>query len=636
MALFEKEESESGYTRPLWPSKDTFILSLLGFSLRALNFWRFPYLWLHNGGWSFFLIYLVLLFVVGIPLLFLEMAVGQRMRQNSVFSWAVISPWFSGVGFSSLMVSFITAMYLNVVNAWILFYLGQSFHFSTLWRQCPLLKNASSFDPECARTAPSMYFWYRMTLRASDRIEDRGPPAVTLLLPLLIAWCLVGIFMINGIRGIARVEYVLIPLTTINIILFFVRSLLLTGAQNGLRYLTFMKVSCMYSLRSWVQAGVQVLFALGLGYGPAVVYSSYVDQPSNCLNDAFILAFVNLGFSVLSSPFIFSVLGFWATIITQNCAAKNSELLLKLVLEGKLPTEAFPPSNMQTLPATVFNSWLNKLSKRTKNMVLKYVTECDLEKQFMKVKEGPNFAFLAFIEAISFVPGSAFWSILFFLLLLSLEMNCMIGLLQSVLTPLQDTFAFCRNHAKLFRVFLFGLMFLCGTFFIKPAGVYYIVLLADYWMVLPIIFIIIFENVAVSWAYGSRRFLAELGTLWNHPIHPIFHWLWCCVCPAVLTGLFAAILSFQNMKNFTYVAWDSSTSQQVYRPYPSWVLFLMISVFLVITLPIPLYSVYSYTHGTPFKPRSLDGSLTSSRPKSEDQPTEAPQASSEPAGPSVV
>lgn len=48
-------------------------------------------------------------------------------------------------------------------------------------------------------------------------------------------------------------------------------------------------------------------------------------------------------------------------------------------------------------------------------------------------------------------------------------------------------------------------MFLCGIFFIQPAGIYYIKLLNGYWMVLPIIFIIIFENMAVSWAYGSRR-----------------------------------------------------------------------------------------------------------------------------------
>lgn len=51
---------------------------------------------------------------------------------------------------------------------------------------------------------------------------------------------------------------------------------------------------------------------------------------------------------------------------------------------------------------------------------------------------------------MSFIPGSVFWSILFFLLLLILEMNAMIGLLQGVLIPFQDTFPFCRKHAKLF------------------------------------------------------------------------------------------------------------------------------------------------------------------------------------------
>ncbi|KAK1329959.1 hypothetical protein QTO34_010143 [Cnephaeus nilssonii] len=676
VALSEKEKSGVVSTRPPWSSKAEYILALVGFTLRALNLWRFPHLWLHNGGWSFFIIYIVLLFLIGIPLLFLEMAVGQRMRQCSIFAWAVIGPWFGSVGYSSLMVCFITALYLNVVNAWILFYLGQSFHFSVPWEQCPLLKNSSGFgeeevqekgetevegnleeekgmrrkkrqgvqsqippDPECARTTPSMYFWYRLTLKASDRIEDSGPPVITLFLPLLMAWCLVGIFMINGIKVVRKVICVLVPLTVIIIISFLVRSVLLTGARYGLQRLKVMEVSAIYSINAWGQAGVQVLFALGLGFGPIVIYSSYMDQSNNCLNDAFLVALINLGYAILATPFIFSVLGFWATVLTHNCTEKNAEVLLKLVIQGKLPPEALPPLNLPDDPTFIFNSWLNKLSQPIKNMVLKHIIECNLEKQFLKVKEGPNFAFLAFIEAMSFIPGSVFWSILFFLLLLILEMNAMIGLLQGVLIPFQDTFPFCRKHAKLFIVVLFGLMFLCGIFFIEPAGVYYIRLLSDYWMILPIIIIIIFENVAVSWAYGSRRFLAELATLWNRPIHPICHWLWCYVSPVVLLVLFIATLSFLFLKTFTYVAWDASTSKEVHRPYPSWALLVMISIFLVVTLPIPLYFVYSYTHGIPFKPRSLDSPLTSStslRPNNEAQKKAIPQGGSATAGLSVV
>ncbi|XP_014405918.1 PREDICTED: orphan sodium- and chloride-dependent neurotransmitter transporter NTT5 [Myotis brandtii] len=624
----EKKKSEVVSTRPLWANKAEYIFALVGFSLRPLNLWRFPHLWLHNGGCNFFIIYIFLLFLMGIPLLFLEMAVGRRMRQCSICAWTVMGPWFGGAGYSSVMVCFITALYLNVANGWILFYLGQSFQFSVPWERCPLLKNSSGFDPECARTTPSMYFWYRLTLKASDSIEERGPPVISLLLPLLMAWCLVGIFMINGIKSTGKVLCVLVPLAGIITISLLIRSVLLTGARYGLQRLTVMKVSAMYSITAWIQAGIQVLFALGLGFGPVVIYSSYMDQPNNCLSDAFVVAFINLGFSILAMPFILSVLGFWATVLIHSCIEKNAELLLKLVVQGKLPPEALPPINIPDDPHVIFTSWLNSLSQPIKNLVLSHITECNLEKQFLKVKEGLSFAFLAFIEAMSFISGSVFWSILFFLLLLLLEMGFMIGLLQGVMTPLQDTFPFCKKHEKLLTVVLFGLMFLCSIFFIQPAGVYYIKLLSDYWMVLPIIVIVISENMAVSWAYGSRRFLAELGPLWSRPIHPIFHCLWCCACPFVLLVLFTVILIFLSLKTFTYVAWDSSTSKEVPRPYPSWALLVMVFIFLIVTLPILIYFVYSFAHGIPFKPRSLEEPLRSSKSQSlsnEAQKKETPQ-----------
>lgn len=46
----EEEKSEVVYTRPVWSNRAEYIFALVSFSLRALNLWRFPYLWLHNGG----------------------------------------------------------------------------------------------------------------------------------------------------------------------------------------------------------------------------------------------------------------------------------------------------------------------------------------------------------------------------------------------------------------------------------------------------------------------------------------------------------------------------------------------------------------------------------------------------------
>lgn len=62
-------------------------------------------------------------------------------------------------------------------------------------------------DPECARTSPFMYFWYRVTLKASDRIEDGGSPVFSLNLPLLVSWCLVGAFTINGLKSTGKVSH---------------------------------------------------------------------------------------------------------------------------------------------------------------------------------------------------------------------------------------------------------------------------------------------------------------------------------------------------------------------------------------------------------------------------------------------
>lgn len=49
--------------------------------------------------------YLILLVLIGIPLFFLELAVGQRIRRGSIGVWNYISPRLGGIGFASCVVS---------------------------------------------------------------------------------------------------------------------------------------------------------------------------------------------------------------------------------------------------------------------------------------------------------------------------------------------------------------------------------------------------------------------------------------------------------------------------------------------------------------------------------------------------
>lgn len=49
--------------------------------------------------------YFILLILIGIPLFFLELAVGQRIRRGSIGVWNYVCPRLGGIGVSSLMVS---------------------------------------------------------------------------------------------------------------------------------------------------------------------------------------------------------------------------------------------------------------------------------------------------------------------------------------------------------------------------------------------------------------------------------------------------------------------------------------------------------------------------------------------------
>uniref|UniRef100_G3T886 Solute carrier family 6 member 16 n=1 Tax=Loxodonta africana TaxID=9785 RepID=G3T886_LOXAF len=588
--------------RPLWSNKVEYILAQVGYSVGSMNIWSFPNLWIQNGGSVFLVFYILMLFLIGVPLLFMEMASGQRLRQGSLGVWKLTSPWMTGLGYTTFLVCFIEGLVFNLVNCWSLLYLSQSFQFPVPWETCPLVKNSSevSLDPECARTTPSMYFWYRKTLKASDTIEDGGVLIPSVTLSLLLIWFLTGLIMINGLKSTGKALYVLVLLPYLILLCFLIRSPLLEGASFGLQHmLVFKKVSIEDSISIFFQVGMYVLLSLGLGLGIIASFATYMHPSNNCLTDAFLMALVNLGTSLIATPVIFAVMGFWATVIAHRCSENNSSKLVFYLIFRVAIVNLIPCPHALLLHLKVKKyikvydvTWCTIIKK----MVLSKVSECKIQDQISKVKKGTSFAYLAFIEAMSFIPGSAYWSILFLLMYLSMGLTAMVGIMQGIITPLQDTFSFSRKHPKLLIVNVSVLMFLCSLFFAQPSGFYFFRLLNDYWINFPILFLITLENVAIAWSYGAKRFLAEMMILMGHPISPIYRFLLCCLCPFVLLVLSAVTPIYVYVQDFIYLAWDSSTSEEVPREFPSWAFNSLIIFTVIVFLPILIYFVYYFIH----------------------------------------
>uniref|UniRef100_A0AAY4D7H4 Transporter n=1 Tax=Denticeps clupeoides TaxID=299321 RepID=A0AAY4D7H4_9TELE len=230
----EKMEAEEAGDRPKWDNKAQYMLTCVGFCVGLGNVWRFPYLCQSHGGGAFMIPFLILLVLEGIPLLHLEFAIGQRLRNGSVGVWRSINPYLTGLGIASMLVSFVVGLYYNTIMAWVMWYFFNSFQDPLPWSQCPIDGNRTGLVPECARSSSVDYFWYRETLNASPAIDKSSGLEWWLVLSLICAWVVLYVCCIRGIETTGKAVYITSTLPYIVLTIFLIRGLTLKGSGLNL------------------------------------------------------------------------------------------------------------------------------------------------------------------------------------------------------------------------------------------------------------------------------------------------------------------------------------------------------------------------------------------------------------------
>lgn len=81
------------------------------------NIWRFPYQAYQNGGAAFLVAYFIILLLVGRPMYYLEVAVGQFSGNGTVKLWDC-APLARGVGIGIVMTVTFLCIYYNVIIAY--------------------------------------------------------------------------------------------------------------------------------------------------------------------------------------------------------------------------------------------------------------------------------------------------------------------------------------------------------------------------------------------------------------------------------------------------------------------------------------------------------------------------------------
>ncbi|KAH8252627.1 hypothetical protein KR032_000866 [Drosophila birchii] len=209
-----------------WPHAGSRTLALIGCTLGVFNMCRFAVLTINFGG-NFLLQFLLLSVIFGIPLLWLQMCLGAKIRAGPVSMWK-ISPICAGVGIALVMVQCFLALYSTVSLAWILVYLRDVFPTASRtgyrWQELafPYRYDAANATGNLTHTVAEYFnvvVLQRLQLaKHSDangvrfHVNDRQ-----LAFYLALIWAAVFLILCKGLKSLGKLAYIIYSLPLISL-----------------------------------------------------------------------------------------------------------------------------------------------------------------------------------------------------------------------------------------------------------------------------------------------------------------------------------------------------------------------------------------------------------------------------------
>uniref|UniRef100_A0AC35U747 Transporter n=1 Tax=Rhabditophanes sp. KR3021 TaxID=114890 RepID=A0AC35U747_9BILA len=566
-----------------WDNKTQFMMGVISYAVGLGNIWRWPYLCQKNGGGAFLIPYIIMMFLEGMPLFLIELGIGQRLRTGPVGVWNSIHPYLGGLGVSAAIVSFLVALYYNVIITWCIYYLYKSIGWTLPWSTCPLTTNGTAIKECTMSSSPTSYFWNREAIVTSGSIGDFEGFVYHITFSLIVAWILIYLCVNKGIKSSGKVMYLTATFPYAVTTIFLARSLMLEGATDGIVYIFSPDWNRLYDPEVWLAASGQIFFSMGLGFGGLIAFGSYNPLKNNCIRDTIILSFTNLATSLYTGLVIFCILGYMGHKNYIKCIDKDMEMLMSFYPN----TYANLEDMKAQIPIEEYVHMMDHNFALSKFELMANVTKhCNFEKIIAEAAEGTGLAFVVFTEAILQFPFPPVWAVMFFLMLLMLGMGSMFGTLEGVITSLNDSHLVTVSKPVMTGI-LCTIACLVGLVFTTQGGQYWVSLFDNFAGSYALMGVAFFEVFAVIYVYGYRRFVRDLEFMTGQTVGRYWIWTWRFISPAIMFILFftSIVKSFTSVPE--YYAYDETTTHQHKTPYPVWALFIAFGMVIIAIAPVP-------------------------------------------------
>lgn len=277
-------------SRENWSARSGFIIAAIGSAVGLGNIWRFPYVAYENGGGAFLIPYLVAIFAAGLPLLFLDYAVGHKFRKAPPTAYKKLMN-SEALGWWQVMVTLIIGIYYASVLSWagsyIFYSIGQK------WGE------------------DTQGFFFNTYLQNGTGLEFGFVPV--LFFGLVIVWAITMFILYGGVKkGVELSNKIFIPLLVVLFTIMVIQAVRLPGATEGLNAFFTPNWEAMANYKVWLAAFGHIFFSLSIGFGIMLTYASYLKVKTNLTGSGVVVALANSSFEILAGIGIFAALGFMA------------------------------------------------------------------------------------------------------------------------------------------------------------------------------------------------------------------------------------------------------------------------------------------------------------------------------------
>ena len=262
-------------------SKFGIIAAAAGSAIGLGNIYRFPCEAGANGGGAFFLVYLCIVLLLGLPLMVTEFAIGRRSGKNPVGAFKALAPKSKGwsvIGYMGVICAFLILAFYCTVAGWTIDAVGKSiinyYHgldINTIQQDFNNLKN-ESWQP----------------------ILSEG-----------IFIFLTAFIIVKGVtKGIEKYSKILMPVLLAILIILGIKSLTLPDSAKGIEFFLkpdFSKITGKVLINALGQA----FFSLSLGMGALITYGSYISKKDNLTSTAFMVCISDTIIAILAGIVIF-------------------------------------------------------------------------------------------------------------------------------------------------------------------------------------------------------------------------------------------------------------------------------------------------------------------------------------------